>query len=58
MKNRIGGITLILTMAMKRQKSRHNNTKNEQLKEELFSHTSINKNEQSPKVGRMWPNVS
>ena len=58
MKNRIGGIILILTMAMKRQKSRHNNTKNEQLKEELFSHTSISENEQSPKVGRMWPNVS
>lgn len=53
MKNRNGGIILILTMAMKRQKSRHNNTKNEQLKEELFSHTSINENEQSPKVGRM-----
>lgn len=58
MKNRIGGIILILTMAMKRQKSRHNNTKNEQLKEELFSHTSINENKQSPKVGRMWPNAS
>lgn len=58
MKNRIGGIILILTMAMKRQKSRHNNTKNEQLKEELFSHTSINENEQSPKVGRVWPNAS
>lgn len=51
MKNRIGGIILILTMAMKRQKSRHNNTKNEQLKEELFSHTRISENEQSPKVG-------
>lgn len=58
MKNRIGEIILILTMAMKRQKSRHSNMKNKQLKEELFSHTSINENEQSPKVGCMWPNDS